>query len=76
MLFDTRLVNTFAMCGVMNYSLYINTITVEHQWLEHLWNHENMFETGVVLANECEPCHHVRRHNRDIFLLSTIQRRF
>ena len=21
-------------------------------WLEHLWNHENMFETGVVRANE------------------------
>ena len=28
-------------------------ITVELQWLEHLWNHENMFETGVVRANEC-----------------------
>ena len=27
-------------------------ITVELQWLEHLWNHENMFETGVVRANE------------------------
>ena len=27
--------------------------TVELQWLEHLWNHENMFETGVVRANEC-----------------------
>ena len=26
--------------------------TVELQWLEHLWNHENMFETGVVRANE------------------------
>ena len=23
------------------------------QWLQHLWNHENMFETGVVRANEC-----------------------
>ena len=22
--------------------------TVEVQWLEHLWNHENMFETGIV----------------------------
>ena len=22
--------------------------TVELQWLEHLWNHENMFETGMV----------------------------
>ena len=28
-------------------------ITVELQWLEHLWNHENMFETGVVRADEC-----------------------
>ena len=27
--------------------------TVELQWLEHLWNHENMFETGVVRAYEC-----------------------
>ena len=24
----------------------------ELQWLEHLWNHENMFETGVVQAKE------------------------
>ena len=22
--------------------------TEELQWLEHLWNHENMFEAGVV----------------------------
>ena len=27
--------------------------TVEFQWLEHLWNNENMFETGVVRAYEC-----------------------
>ena len=27
--------------------------TVELQWLEHLWNHENMFEIGVDRANEC-----------------------
>ena len=27
--------------------------TVELQWLQHLWNHENMFEKGVVRANEC-----------------------
>ena len=27
--------------------------TVEFKWLEHLWNHENMFETGVGRANEC-----------------------
>ena len=29
-----------------------NKYTVELQWLEHLWDHENMFETGVVRANE------------------------
>ena len=27
--------------------------TVELQWLEHLWDNENLFETGVVRANEC-----------------------
>ena len=27
--------------------------TEELQWLDHLWNHENMFETGLVRANEC-----------------------
>ena len=27
--------------------------TVELQRLEHLGNDENMFETGVVRANEC-----------------------
>ena len=31
----------------------VSSRTVELQWLEHLWNHENMFETGVVRANEC-----------------------
>ena len=25
--------------------------TVELQWLEHLWDHENYFETGVVRAS-------------------------
>ena len=28
--------------------------TVELQWLEHIWDHENVFETGVVRANECK----------------------
>ena len=27
--------------------------TVEFQWLEHFWDPGNMFETGVVRANEC-----------------------
>ena len=26
--------------------------TVELQWLQHLWDLENLFETGVVRANE------------------------
>ena len=26
--------------------------TVELEWLEQLWNHENMFKTGEVRANE------------------------
>ena len=41
--------------------------TVELQWLEHLWNHANMFETRVVRANGCYSLHQVMRHNRDIF---------
>ena len=39
--------------------------TVELQWLEHLRNHENMFETGVVRAMECYSLRQVRGHNRD-----------
>ena len=27
--------------------------TVELQWLEHIWNNENMFETGIARDNEC-----------------------
>ena len=27
--------------------------TVELQWFEQAWDPENMFETGVVRANEC-----------------------
>ena len=27
--------------------------TVELQWLEHIWDHGNMFETGVVRAKGC-----------------------
>ena len=27
--------------------------TVELQWLEHLWNHENKFETWIIRAKEC-----------------------
>ena len=28
-------------------------VSAELQLLEHLWNHENKFETGIVRANEC-----------------------
>ena len=28
-------------------------ITVELQWFEHLWNHEVIFETAVLRAEEC-----------------------
>ena len=38
---------------IMPLSIYFIINTVELQWLEHLWDHENMFETGVVRANEC-----------------------
>ena len=37
--------------------------TVELVWLEHLWNHENKFEAGIVRTNERQ----AKRHNRDIF---------
>ena len=43
--------------------------TVELQWLEHLWDHENEFETGVVRGNEGCLQRQVRRLNMDIFLI-------
>ena len=33
-------------------SIYVQ-ITVERQLVEHIWNRENIFELGVVPANEC-----------------------
>ena len=44
-----------------------NLGTVELQWLEHLWKHENMFETGVVRVNEGKSLCQVKRHYKDIF---------
>ena len=41
--------------------------TVELQWLEHLWDYENLFETGVVRAIEGFLWGQIRRHNRDTF---------
>ena len=29
-----------------------NATYIELQWLKNIWNHENMFETGVVQVNE------------------------
>ena len=43
------------------------TDTFELQWLEHLWDYENLFETGVVRPIEGLLYSQVRRHNRDIF---------
>ena len=40
--------------------------TVEFQWLENLWDYENMFETGIVRAIEGLLLSQIRRHNRDI----------
>ena len=31
----------------------IRNHTAELQWLEYHWNHENVFETGVVRTSEC-----------------------
>ena len=44
--------------------------TVELQWLEHLWNHENMFETGVGRANECESIKADQEANNDIIFFN------
>ena len=47
--------------------MVIFVVTVELQWLEHLWDHGNMFEVGVVGVSECKSWRQVRNHNRDIF---------
>ena len=41
--------------GTKDFCLYnlLTIDTVEFQWLEYLWNYENMFAAGVVRANEC-----------------------
>ena len=51
----------------------VSTCTVELQSLKHLWNHENMFKTRVVRANECQSKHLVRGHNMDIFSIFFLQ---
>ena len=41
--------------GTANYSVICvnQVITVKLQWLEYLWDYENMFQTGVIRASEC-----------------------
>ena len=41
------------LCQFWRFFLLTFQYTVELQWLEHLWDHENMFETEVVRANDC-----------------------
>ena len=53
------LVVLLVLCDIIVYN------TVELQWLEHLWKHENIFETGVVRGNECKSVRQVKRHNKD-----------
>ena len=50
---DVHAISVFLRCGDMTSLAYLKHLyTVELQWLEHLWNDENMFETGVVRAIE------------------------
>ena len=41
-------VSKFGQNATSSFAIYKNT--VELQWLEHLWDYENVFETGVVRA--------------------------
>ena len=41
-----------ANTGFSKSEVLLKSYTVELQWLEHLWDHENMFEAGVVRDNE------------------------
>ena len=47
-----------------------STNTVELKLLELLWDYENMFETGVVRANDCLSKNQNRMQSRDIFSIS------
>ena len=54
----TICVNILIQCNlsikvaVVGMSAMERSNTVELQWLEHLWDYENLFETGVVRAIE------------------------
>ena len=43
--YDFALIVSYFRCNVL-------LCTVEPQWLEHLWDHGNVFETWVVRATE------------------------
>ena len=43
--------------GIINFAN-----TVELQWVEHFLNHENMFETGVVRAIQCQSYPQTKRY--------------
>ena len=48
---------------------YCKTLnTAKLQWLKPVWNHEKMFQTRVLRANDCLSLRKVRRHTKDIFL--------
>ena len=47
-----KLTVTVDAVSIVMIPVFFNQITVELRWLEHLRNHENMFETGVIRANE------------------------
>ena len=52
--------------------LYVCPITVKSHWLEHLWDHWNLFETWVVRANKGESWRQVRKQMviiREVFLI-------
>ena len=53
-------------CSSLNQQLFLK-IYSRTSMARTPWNHENMFETRVVRANECYSLHHIMRHNRDIF---------
>ena len=50
-LWERRYENWITTTTIWSYPVTENT--VGFQWLKHLWNHDQMFETGVVRANEC-----------------------
>ena len=46
--------------------VYLRPRIAEFQRLKHVINHEKVFKTRLVRANDCYN-HLVRRHNKDIF---------